>query len=182
MPSADATLWVLRNFSAPLLPNTLVVSARTCVTALPVLAASVTICEATPVYGAIPATTAPMFSLRSPIASATCFALPASVLASASFMLPTLSVTICASKAARSISSAFSRAFFCASENEIPTRVRAFVCPCITLPKRLPIVTQSCSVTLSPFFCAARLFIAGIRDSSASFWVRNVAICCAPAS
>ena len=95
-------------------------------------------------------------------------------------MLLTLFVITSARVAARSCSFPYLSTFSCAALNVTPTRVSAPTCPCMTFPIMLPILTASCVLTLTPFCCTARLFIAGIRVLSASVELRNVASCCAP--
>ncbi|CDE57633.1 unknown [Prevotella sp. CAG:873] len=120
-------------------------------------------------YGATLDTNDPIFALSAPISFANCFCLPASVLASAAFISPTLSVIICANIAARSCSLPFLMAASCASVNVIPTRRSAEVIPIIALPIRLATLTASPASALKPRCCATRLFIAGISTSSDDF-------------
>ena len=125
---------------------------------------------------------APTCSFQSPKALAACCALPASVLAISAFMSPTLAVMISAKTAARCVSLPNLSCFFWASEKVMPTRCRAVTLPCSALPKRLPMLTASCPVALSPFCCTNRLFMAGISVSTVWRLVAKVAICCAPIS
>ena len=64
----------------------------------------------------------------------------------------------------------------------IPTFFKAPVCPCITFPIKLPILTILSADTFTPFCCTARLFMAGIRVFKALSLSRKVASCCAPLS
>ncbi len=97
-------------------------------------------------------------------------------------MCPTLSVMTCASVAAFSLSVPYFRICSCASLKVMPTRLRAEVCPVITLPIKLATLTASSCVALRPFCCASKSFIAGMRTLSESFSCRKVATCCAPAT
>ena len=101
------------------------------------------ICEAMVTYGAIPCTSAPICSLISPRVFSSCFCLPASVLASSAFMLPTFCVITLASMAARSLSVPYWSTFFWDSSKVMPTRCNTSTCPCIALPIILPILTAS---------------------------------------
>ena len=174
--AAPMILPLAKNFftasTATLIPAT---NFMVAVSANMVLAAIVT-------YGREPETRAPIFSLTSPNVFSSCFCLPLSVCASCWFMLPTLSVIIWASMAARSDSVPNFITCSWAAVNVMPTRVRAPVCPCMALPIRLPTCTASCVVALRPFCCASRLFMAGRRTSRLAFSLRKVATCWAPLS
>ena len=130
--------------------------------------------------GSAPFTIAPNSSFISPNVLTNCCCFPLSVCANWAFMFPTLLVITCANIAARSCSVPYFNTFSSASSKVIPTRVKADVCPCITLPIKLPTVTASCVVALSPFCCANKLFIAGSRVSKLAFSFKKVATCCAP--
>ena len=132
--------------------------------------------------GSAPFTIAPNSSFISPSVLTNCCCFPLSVCANWAFISPTLLVMTCANIAARSCSVPYFSTASSALVKVMPTRVRADVCPCITLPIRLPTVTASCVVALSPFCCANKLFIAGNSVSKLAFSFRNVAICCAPLS
>ena len=132
--------------------------------------------------GCAPPSISPNLSCISPSFASNCTCLPTSVAPNAAFISPTLLVITCANIAARSLSVPYFSTCSSASLNVIPTRVSAEVCPCITLPIKLPTFTASCPVAAYPFCCAIKLFIAGSKVSILSACVKKVAICCAPIS
>ena len=113
------------------------------VTNLPTLVTHIIVCAAMVTNGIAPCTSPPSCSLMSPNVFSSCFCRPASVLASSSFMFPTLAVMTSASMAARSLSVPNCSTCFCASSKVMPTRCSTSTCPCIALPIMLPMLTAS---------------------------------------